>query len=95
MISGHDFIDILKIDIEGAEFGALSSLFAAYADMTLPFGQLQLEIHTRGDHERVDQFTRWWETLESAGLRPFYSEPNLVYISLFRGGAPRLAEVRQ
>jgi hypothetical protein len=90
---GHTFIDILKIDIEGAEFDALTSFITAYAERDLPVGQLQLEIHAWNKREYFDYFNRWWASLEAAGLRPFWTEPNLVYINIVRGAAPALAEV--
>lgn len=38
----------------------------------LPFGQLQLEVHTSS---RSFQYVlSWWEKLEAAGLRPFFIE---------------------
>ena len=39
------FIDILKIDIEGGEFDSLASFLNSHADEELPISQLQLEIH--------------------------------------------------
>jgi hypothetical protein len=93
LLLGHTFIDVLKIDIEGGEFDALTSFLAANAEGDLPIGQLQLEIHARSGHERFDYFNQWWASLEAAGLRPFWTEPNLVYISHVRGVAPELAEV--
>lgn len=38
----------------------------------LPFGQLQLEIHIW--HKSFAEYLTWWETLEAAGLRPFWTE---------------------
>jgi len=71
--NGHGWIDMLKIDIEGAEFATLEALFNFYD--VLPFGQLQLEIHS---HKlSFPNFYRWWERLESKGLRAFSSEINL------------------
>ncbi len=90
---GHTFIDILKIDIEGGEFDALTPFIAAHAEGILPVGQLQLEIHARDGHERFDYFVKWWASLEEAGLRPFWTEPNMVYINIVRGALPELAEV--
>jgi hypothetical protein len=90
---GHTFIDILKIDIEGGEFDALTSFVTAYAEGFIPVGQLQLEIHAREGRERFDYFVKWWASLEGTGLRPFWTEPNLVYINIVRGAAPELAEV--
>ena len=106
-INGHDFIDILKIDIEGAEFESLVTFIDDFAISkhphapahnggSLPIGQLQLEIHAQPNVAFSDfsAFKRWWERLEKAGLRPFFSEPNLVYINLVRGVRPDLSEVR-
>jgi hypothetical protein len=72
--SGHDFIDILKVDIEGSEFDTLTSMMKYYKEQNkpLPFGQLQLEIHA--DKITFVQFLKWWEDLEEAGLRPFWTE---------------------
>ncbi|KAG8706909.1 hypothetical protein FRC08_000798 [Ceratobasidium sp. 394] len=87
---GHTFIDILKIDIEGAEFGTLKSLINYYKDVgPLPFGQLQLEIHA--SKISFSDFLRWWEDLEEAGLRPFWTEPNLLFTNWMRN-APAFTE---
>jgi len=97
-MNGHSFIDILKIDIEGAEFDALTDLISHYSSLTppqpLPFGQLQLEVHARDAWGKdLPKLLKWWEKLEEAGLRPFWTEPNLVYMNVYRGGqAPDLAE---
>jgi len=90
---GHAFIDILKIDIERGEFEALAWFITAHASEVLPIGQLQLEIHT-WTGERFADFVGWWEYLEVAGLRPFWMEPNLVYMNIYRGAGPTLTEVR-
>ncbi|KAI0347041.1 hypothetical protein BDW22DRAFT_1322300 [Trametopsis cervina] len=98
-LNGHDFVDVLKVDVEGSEFGALASFVAHHANETetehvLPIGQLQLEVHARNEGAATfsfPSFKRWWETLEWAGLRPFASEPNLVYSNHIRI-EPSLAE---
>ena len=91
---GHTFIDILKIDIEGGEFDALATFLAAHAeDEVFPVGQLQLEIHAPDCHENFEYFARWRATVEAAILRPFWTEPNLVYVNIVRGVRPELAEV--
>jgi hypothetical protein len=38
----------------------------------LPFGQLQLEIHIW--NKTFAEYLSWWEELEKAGLRPFWTE---------------------
>jgi hypothetical protein len=42
------------------------------SEKPLPFGQLQLEIHIWDMN--FEQYLTWWETLEAAGLRPFWTE---------------------
>ncbi|ELU41944.1 MFS_1 domain-containing protein [Rhizoctonia solani AG-1 IA] len=71
---GHTFIDILKVDIESAEFNVLGETVRYYKerDLPLPFGQLQLEIHS--ENVPFEKFLQWWEDLEAAGLRPFHTE---------------------
>ncbi|EPQ57149.1 hypothetical protein GLOTRDRAFT_58317 [Gloeophyllum trabeum ATCC 11539] len=92
--NGHDFIDILKVDIEGAEFESLTSFLNAHSVTEgLPIGQLQLEIHARDSkYGEFKNFLKWWESLERFGLRPFWTEPNLVYVNLIRGVRPDLVE---
>src|SRR5712691_9109608 len=92
-VSDHTFIHILKIDIEGGEFDALTAFVNSHTQGDLPIGQLQIEIHAREGHERFDRFARWWASLEGAGLRPFWTEPNMVYVNVVHGARPELAEV--
>jgi len=74
IIIGHTHIDILKIDIEGWEFETITTLVTPYiaSGNPLPFGQLQLEIHIW--QKTFEDYLTWWETLEKAGLRPFWTE---------------------
>lgn len=91
-MNGHDFIDILKIDIESWEFSTLTTLIKPYitSGKPLPFGQLQLEIHLW--RKSFDEILEWWEMLEEAGLRPFWTEPNLVYLNYNKDSTSDLAE---
>jgi hypothetical protein len=95
LLSGHAFIDILKIDTEGAEFDALTSFVNAHVHGHLPIGQLQLEIHAQGERARFDGFLKWWESLETAGMRPFSFEPNLLHITGRECAKPEVVEVRR
>ncbi|ELR09079.1 hypothetical protein VC83_05408 [Pseudogymnoascus destructans] len=95
--NGHDYIDILKMDIEYAEFASLSSLDRAFPEgegFELPIGQLMVELHLFGHEEMTAyNFLQWWETLEARGLRPVWTEPNLLYTTMrIERGDPRLAE---
>ncbi|KAJ7777901.1 methyltransferase domain-containing protein [Mycena maculata] len=91
-MNGHTHIDILKIDIERWEFETLTALIKPYlaSGKPLPFGQLQLEVHIW--NMSFEEYLTWWEMLEAAGLRPFWTEPNLVYQNYNRGGSTDLAE---
>ncbi|KAI0088057.1 methyltransferase domain-containing protein [Irpex rosettiformis] len=82
--NGHEFIDLLKIDIEGGEFSVLESFLRPYAQPDsppLPVGQLEIEIHAWGAYTNFDVFNPWWELLEKAGFRPFWTEANLPKVS--------------
>lgn len=79
-MNGHNFIDILKVDIEGSEFDVLGALLDAYKGRPLPFGQLQIEIHLWG--KNFESFLTWWERLEEAGLRPFWTEVSFLELSI-------------
>ncbi|KAF7312626.1 Methyltranfer-dom domain-containing protein [Mycena indigotica] len=83
---GHDFVDILRIDLEGGEFPVLTSMIADNGDKPLPFGQLLLEFHVgwSEDMSTVDKFSKWWERLERAGLRPFYFEISMMDVNNMR-----------
>jgi len=91
-MNGHSHIDILKIDIEGWEFETMKTLVGGYleAKQPLPFGQLQIEIHAW--KKRFQDFMAWWELLETAGLRPFAAEPNLVYVNYNRQSGAELMD---
>ncbi|EPQ55518.1 hypothetical protein GLOTRDRAFT_121112 [Gloeophyllum trabeum ATCC 11539] len=91
-MNGHTHIDILKIDIESWEFETLAALIKPYvaSGKPLPFGQLQLEIHLWG--KKFSEFLAWWTILEEAGLRPFMTEPNLVYQNYNKESNTELAE---
>ncbi|KAH9054313.1 methyltransferase domain-containing protein [Lactarius vividus] len=97
-LNGHTFIDVLKIDVEGAEFDTLTTFLATHKPLSpfsstiLPIGQLQIELHAWDDYEKFDFFHDWWAALETAGLRPFWTEANMVYVNYNPDGKPRLAE---
>ncbi|KAH8999882.1 hypothetical protein EDB86DRAFT_616296 [Lactarius hatsudake] len=85
------FVDILKIDVDGRELDAVTAFLGARAaeGNARPIGQLQLEIPAREGREKFEYFARWW----AAGLRPFWTEPNLVYINIVPSARPELSEV--
>jgi len=90
--NGHTHIDLLKIDVEGWEFDIMTSIVKPYmlANKPLPFGQLNLEMHVW--NKNFEEFLSWWEMLEAAGLRPFMTEPNLIYQNYNKESNQDLAE---
>ncbi|KAG0054625.1 hypothetical protein BGZ83_010753 [Gryganskiella cystojenkinii] len=81
----HEWIDVLKIDIEGYEYGVLDALLAdPHFRQVLPFSQLQIELHLTDPDMSVEEpksfsrFLNWFQRLESRGLRPFWSELNMI-----------------
>jgi hypothetical protein len=83
---GHSWVDIVKMDIEGAEFPVLGQVMDEFEEEGLPFGQLQLEIHAG----KFRDLYHFWERLEFAGLRPFMNEIN--HNPCLTGGKPNVCE---
>lgn len=89
--------DILKMDIEFAEFEALDGLsddFPASQGYELPIGQLMIEIHLFKGRIDSKAYLQWWERLEVRGLRPAWTEPNLIAVTMNANGDkdPNMAE---
>lgn len=90
---GHDYVDILKMDVEGAEFDALDVLMETYNGSSLPFGQLMIEFHLWAAPQNIRDLVAWWERLENFGLRPVAQESNPLGVIL-GPGYPCCYEVR-
>lgn len=103
--NGHTYIDLVKMDIEGAEFDALLSWVESVTaetspgvNATLPFGQLLIELHFFQEPpgftipKDLRSWTRWLATIESMGLRPMNNEDNWIGDVVY--GRPRFMEVR-
>ncbi|EHK97844.1 hypothetical protein M7I_6341 [Glarea lozoyensis 74030] len=94
--NGHDYIDILKVDIEYAEFNALSALnsYTQKQQIQMPIGQVLIEIHLMvGQGLTAPVFLDWWESLEYRGFRSAWTEPNLLVVTLgLEGRMPAYAE---
>jgi hypothetical protein len=88
---------MLKIDLEGWEFDALSAFLLPNSDFTSqkprapPVSQMLLELHLWG--RDFPNLLEWWSVLERAGLRAVAREPNLVYQNYNRMQGAELAEV--
>lgn len=81
------------MDIEFAEFESMESLMAEFAGRELPVGQFMVEIHFFNGLNS-EGYLKWWEKLEAHGMRPTWTEPNLLSVTLNINGDknPSLAE---
>ncbi|OHE98321.1 hypothetical protein CORC01_06317 [Colletotrichum orchidophilum] len=88
---GHDYVDLIKMDIEGDEFPTLESFLGDYAQggqlegKEVPVGQLVIEIHVPEKGPQISQFAGWWEKIERCGFRPVWSEANLLAVTVGDG----------
>ncbi|KAJ6471414.1 methyltransferase domain-containing protein [Mycena sanguinolenta] len=91
---GHAWVDILKVDLSGAEFATLLGIIAEYqgldienananANEPLPFGQLVVTVRAllSEDMTTMGHLHAWWQRLECAGLRPVYFELGMMDVN--------------
>lgn len=77
---GHTRLDVLKIDIEGAEYEVIEDL----ASSGYEIGQLLIEFHHRFPEVGVERTRRGIETLRGAGYRIFSISPSGEEYSFIR-----------
>ena len=58
-VNGHDYIDILKIDVEGSEYVAFDTFMNDFQGRPLPIGQVMIELHLVDD--KNVNFTRIYD----------------------------------
>ncbi|KAG0033304.1 hypothetical protein BGZ81_008774 [Podila clonocystis] len=75
--NGHDWIDILQVDIEGSEYPTFATIMNDFPD-TLPFGQLQMELYANDNQVSFGEFLGFWERLEARGVYPWWTGISLV-----------------
>lgn len=74
---GHNYVDILKLDIEGAELNVGIQAFYAWAQAgRAPVGQLLVELHMAD--QPPWKLVTFFRAAEAAGFVPFHSELNPV-----------------
>ena len=78
--NGHEYLDILKIDIEGSEYPVLEALLA---DDDLPFDQLLVEWHYRWHKDR-SRHARVLQLLQSKGFVIAHSKSDGQEMTLIR-----------
>ena len=69
---GHNQIDLLKMDIEGAEYGVIENMLAE----GVPVRQLLVEFHHRKPWIGVQKTVTAAEALSRAGFRLFHVSPS-------------------
>ena len=77
---GHNRIDLLKMDIEGAEYAVLDSLLAS----TLRPAQVLVEFHHRHKGICKTQTATTIDAMRTAGYRIFYVSSNIREISFLK-----------
>ena len=83
---GHEGIDVLKMDIEGAEYDVLDEI----VERRLPVRQILVEFHHRYHGIGVDRTRRAVERLNAAGYRIFFaSDSGEEYSFILDAGANR------
>ena len=74
---GHNWIDVMKIDVEGSEYDVFQQV--AQSKTPMPFTQMQIEVH----HMWVDtpnrKILQLLHQLMSSGMRVFSLEPNIYF----------------
>ena len=77
---GHDRIDVLKMDVEGAEYGVLDDLLAA----DIPIGQVLVEFHHHFAGVGLGATVRAVRSLNAAGYRIFHISERGLEFSFLR-----------
>lgn len=77
---GHDKIDILKMDVEGAEYGVIDDLIASGVTVD----QLLVEFHHRFENVGIPKTKRAIKALNQHGFKIFYVSPNYEEYSFIR-----------
>jgi FkbM family methyltransferase len=77
---GHSRIDILKLDIEGAEYAVLQDL----VKQDIPVSQILVEFHHRLSSVGIGQTKRVLSLLEGYGMRIAYVCPRVEVFTLVR-----------
>lgn len=78
---GHEWVDVLKMDIEGSEYATLGFIADLPGD-AMRFTQLQLEMHQMWAPDPKQPNVAQFETLRgllSHGFRTTFLEPNIYF----------------
>lgn len=81
---GHDRVDILKLDIEGGEYGVIETIVAE----RLPVGQLLVEFHHAYETIPLSKTIAAVTSLRSVGFKVFAISERSYEISMLNTGQP-------
>ncbi|KAG0331596.1 hypothetical protein BG000_010752 [Podila horticola] len=90
--NSHDWIAILKVDIEGSEYSTFAAIMDDFPE-ALPFGQLQIELHTNETLVLFGEFLDFLERPEARGVYPWRKpllDRRVQFSEHSRGGARNL-----
>jgi len=76
---GHTWIDVLKMDVEGAEYEILPAMVAHYAALNenVPVTQAQIEYHHSAGSPPMTDLVHTLLLMEESGFRTFSTEYNV------------------
>lgn len=76
---GHSWIDMLKMDVEGAEYDVLPALFTHYSALhqRIPVTQAQIEYHHWPGRPLIAHLVDTLKMMEAGGFRTFSTEFNI------------------
>lgn len=86
---GHRAVDMLKMDIEGGEWGVLNNIFTNCANIPEGLRWLLVEVHLW--HTELEEVISVFSKIEACGFRLYHKEPNL-YSSEITYSAPCCVE---
>jgi FkbM family methyltransferase len=79
---GHERLDVLKMDIEGAEYDVVDDILASGVDI----GQLLIEFHHRFSDVGIERTRQAVATLNAAGYRIFFTSDSGEEYGFMRRG---------
>lgn len=76
---GHDWIDVLKMDVEGAEYQVLPAMVEHYAarNTGVPVAQILIEYHHAAGSPAMTDLVSTLKLMENSGFRVFSTEYNV------------------
>ncbi|KAL3161396.1 hypothetical protein ABBQ32_010286 [Trebouxia sp. C0010 RCD-2024] len=76
---GHSWVDLLKMDVEGAEYDVLPAWVTHYSALKqrIPVTQAQIEYHHSSKGPKMALLVKTFKMMEASGFRTFSTEYNI------------------